>query len=572
MRDDEMEDLLGRLTPRGVRPELREKVLDVVENVCSGMEASDGFQKGTVAFSSDENRDSPPVVFSQVLRRIVKMRSVKISAGALVSASVAALMIVAFRPVPSAFAEAIKLIREAHTISFTGSLTHRGVSIPFTAYYRDDGRLRAEYEGGAMIMDLAAKKTTGLDLGKKTAKVTTISPEMIFGDIGVPVNELIQTLKRTAVRAEDLGKVEKELDEKELNGKRVRGFVVAISGGWITFWLDKATGRPVRIESDCPTGYGNFKVALTDIKIDPKLDESLFSLDGPPGYKVTRLTAPDVRPGLEATLIDSLERYMMFSGGKLPSRLDDQTQWKKLIEKLAKEAERTLTEKQRQEMYLSLHQREIGGYLAGLGKEEVDYAYVGQGKGPGEQNHKEWVVYPCEELMIFWYEKPDGGYRAIYRATCGGEFSAKDVKPEDLPKGAKPLGKKGPSEDFGCHCWLGQQCPPNPPLLDKPAVAPAANRPPTSLPAPSAPRRRCVGRDGHLLKHRIARPAADFHRAGNRRHQPHLRRTNAQLLGQAEFVGNGQPVGAQGGVVDQSGLGPGHFSAPRGRMGRSPLR
>ena len=286
MRDD-MEELLGRLTPRGVRPELRAKVLD-------------GFQKGTVPFSSDENRDSPQVVLSQVLRRIVKMKSVKVSVGALVAASVAALLMVVFRPVPSAFADALKSMREAHTISYTMStiLPGRSDGFKMKQYYRDDGRMQAEFPKGIVfVMDLVGKRSIILDANRKSA---TVSAHI---DLKAPGSQISGDILMQLVKEAE-GKVEKELGEKELDGKKVRVFLSKVGGRdgtETTFWVDKATGQPVRIETDRPAGGSakifRGKVAMTDIHIDPKLDDSLFSLEPPPGYKVSQMTMPKVGPG-----------------------------------------------------------------------------------------------------------------------------------------------------------------------------------------------------------------------------------------------------------------------------------
>src|SRR6478672_8137311 len=53
----------------------------------------------------------------------------------------------------------------------------------------------------------------------------------------------------------------------------------------------------------------------------PNLDESLFSLEPPAGYKVQKQTL-DVSPAQEKDLIETLRRFAQLRGGELPDQLD----------------------------------------------------------------------------------------------------------------------------------------------------------------------------------------------------------------------------------------------------------
>jgi hypothetical protein len=55
-------------------------------------------------------------------------------------------------------------------------------------------------------------------------------------------------------------------------------------------------------------------------------------------------------------------------------------------------------------------------FLMSLPKD--DYAYLGAGK-----------TVEQKDVVVFWYRKSGGAYRAIY-----GDLSIKDITAEDLPK------------------------------------------------------------------------------------------------------------------------------------------
>jgi hypothetical protein len=77
------------------------------------------------------------------------------------------------------------------------------------------------------------------------------------------------------------------LGQRELEGKRVTGFVVTQPGrGTFTMWIANATGEPVRIEHDLQVNGAAAHITMKDFQFHQTLDESLFSFDVPPGYDV----------------------------------------------------------------------------------------------------------------------------------------------------------------------------------------------------------------------------------------------------------------------------------------------
>ena len=79
---------------------------------------------------------------------------------------------------------------------------------------------------------------------------------------------------------------ERVLEKKELDGKQVIGFVTRQNKHTFTMWINNATGQPVLIEFDSKVNGAAARVTMMDFHFQLALDESLFSFDVPPGYKI----------------------------------------------------------------------------------------------------------------------------------------------------------------------------------------------------------------------------------------------------------------------------------------------
>jgi hypothetical protein len=122
------------------------------------------------------------------------------------------------------------------------------------------------------------------------------------------------------------------LGEKEIDGRRVVGFRISSDRDPpMDLWGDPKTGMPVRVEMT--TGMdGNIKVTLSDFVFNAPMDESLFSVEPPPGYTV-RTEKADESPDRERDLLEMFREYTKLTGGVFPESLDMQTAswvyWKK---------------------------------------------------------------------------------------------------------------------------------------------------------------------------------------------------------------------------------------------------
>ena len=107
----------------------------------------------------------------------------------------------------------------------------------------------------------------------------------------------------------------------------------------MVIWVDPQTKLPVQIEISGKFGGGQtFHSTLSDFQFDPKLDDSLFSFEPPPGYALQKQNinvADDKDDGTPETAVARLLRmYAEKAGGMFPKRIDD---WVDIGEKLKDE-------------------------------------------------------------------------------------------------------------------------------------------------------------------------------------------------------------------------------------------
>jgi len=333
-------------------------------------------------------------------------------AGAAAAVVVAAAAL--WTPSSNAWAQAIKQVREAKSLSYTELLTLKGQEQPVKTrnFIATDGRKRTEHAG----MGKARGVTTIFDANgfvritliedSKTALV----PDRVEAPGGNPRPVFLAWLD-SLKKAGD--KPDKELGRKVLDGRNVTGFVATLGLLTFTMWVDDATGKPARIEYESQIqGTGYERSVMTDFRFDENLDESLFSFDVPEGYKVgpKQPALPSV-PGGEKSIVEALRGYTNRADGKFPASIADWGPWVLLVSKDSRDGKLDP-----EAMGMLAHLGAITPFLSSMRKD--DYSYLGEGQ-----------TIEKKEAIVFWYKKPDGTHRAIY-----GDFSVKDVTAEDLPK------------------------------------------------------------------------------------------------------------------------------------------
>lgn len=348
------------------------------------------------------------------IQRSTTMRYLtRIAAALVLIAGTAAMLFLAGKTSAVALADVVQKVRDAKTLTYTVTSTSEatGTSVTLKNFQLGDGRERIEFPTGSIsITDPRARKTLMLDPRSKTAFVS----EFTAGADALHYDPVAQLKSLRDAGAKDLG-------VKEVAGRKLHGFASTSDTPRTTVWVDPQSGTPVSVEFTVPVSGSWSKIVMTDFVVDAKLDESLFSLEVPAGYKLhnqdgvpaARAVAIGVDP--EQHVIEALRGYARLANGKFPAKLDD---WSAYITRLT-EGGRAMND---DDSKLIGHVGAITPFLVSLPRDA--WAYTGDGKSQGDK-----------DALIFWYRKPDNTHRALY-----GDLTFRTVKAEDLPAAEKSPG------------------------------------------------------------------------------------------------------------------------------------
>lgn len=326
---------------------------------------------------------------------------------ALVS-GVAAMVFVANRTTSVALGDVVNKIREAHTMSCSATIEMPMSPQPMTMkmYINQAGRMRVEStQGMVQISDNAAGKMLMLSINTKQATVTTTGAGRQMTSDWIGAIKSIETKN-----AQPLG-------EKEIDGQKVKGFLVTKGGSHFTFWADPETGAPISIEVEIPMAGKSMKVVMHDFVIDATLDDALFSLDPPPGFTVRNVDVSQQMQALskitgEEHVMAVLRGYAEASDGHFPAKLVDFGNYTKLSTKPAKD----------DELSPAMHAGAILPFLRQVGKGH--WGYRAEGAKLGDK-----------DKMIFWYLDPKTNqYRGIFADLSAREIHDKELEEAKLWK------------------------------------------------------------------------------------------------------------------------------------------
>ena len=192
----------------------------------------------------------------------------------------------------------------------------------------------------------------------------------------------------------------------------------------MTVWVDPQKKLPVLIEFSGRFGNVEMRGTMSDIRLDPELDDALFRLEPPPGYAVRRIDAK-----LNMTIEEAVARYLRTfteaSGGRFPARLDDMADMIKVMSARKKARENEPKPKDAQETReLEKQAMELAGAVAqvmGFCQQKKDqYGYKAEGVKLGDA-----------KTIIFWH-KPEGRdkYKVVYGDLHTGEVTAAELPAE----------------------------------------------------------------------------------------------------------------------------------------------
>jgi outer membrane lipoprotein-sorting protein len=486
-------ELQSMLVPPGPPPELLEALLKAASANAGGVKQT---MKASNQISSDGSYNQP-LSQLQKMRNIIMKNPFKTltTFAACCLVLVAAYLIIGPMTQSSvAFAEVCAIIQKAKTMVCTGEM-----NLPMTGttgitkikiMSLENGRMREEMgQNMVMIFNMPAGKTLTLSPDTKTAillNVKGMPKQALQQDFLTDLKKITQNPK-----AEDLGL-------KIMDGKEVKGFRVKNESFIITFWADSKSGDPITVEyqqqipallnkdvsdflkKEIPDilkkeskgdktaeadyakkikEYPDFLekaglnkdsksektmiMVLSNFQFDIPLDESLFSLTPPEGYKLQEMSM-DWSGGSEKDVIEVLRRSADMENGAFPDSITDQKLMMRLTMKttmkwsfeIGKQAALAAAQAAREKAKgkeptkvsppeappeMLKEQSEIGnlfGRMTMFLKENEGSKYAGKGVKLGDA-----------QTPIFWYvPKESKQGRVVY-----GDLSVRDVPTDQLP-------------------------------------------------------------------------------------------------------------------------------------------
>ena len=266
-------------------------------------------------------------------------------------------------------------------------------------------RTMSNVEDVVSIIDLETSRILSLTVSKKEAAYVDLK--------GLPSMPNYMEILRNLIKGlqENPNFEVEELGEQEIDGQKVIGFLARHPKSEITIWADPETALPVRIEQVS----GQMKVICKNVRFDVPMDEKLFSMEIPEGYKQQQMEL-DLMGSTEEDFIEGLRIRAELFDGQFPDGVAVEDYLKQAPAIGGKLEELGLPEEEATEMGMKL-----GRHLLFIRffKGQGQWHYAGSGVKLGDA-----------EKAIFWYQ-PEGSetWRVIY-----GDLSVKDVSAEDLPE------------------------------------------------------------------------------------------------------------------------------------------
>ncbi len=208
-------------------------------------------------------------------------------AGSLAAATV--VIILAFGLLPgggggtSAWAQAVEKLRNARSVTYSIIVSMEHLPEPMNKMppmrmdymWKEPGLLRMEAPGTWGVMDIVRRKGISVMDAQRTyieMDLSEIPEEQFIQQTGG-----IEYMRRMPERAE------RELGEREFDGRRLLGFLCREQGMEYEVWIDPLTHDPVRVEMSIP--QADMRATIVDFRFDVELDDAIFDMTPPADYK-----------------------------------------------------------------------------------------------------------------------------------------------------------------------------------------------------------------------------------------------------------------------------------------------
>lgn len=199
----------------------------------------------------------------------------------------------------NAYTQVARRFRNAHTVAFT-LITQidrdNGETLKTDVAYKEPDLLRSSMADGSVSI-----------LNRKSGKMMTVVPTGQFYNlndikglaVGSPFDS-IKSMKNLPARADE------KIGTKEIDGVVAEGYRVIQGDAVKDIWIDPQTNDLVQVELKFASAPAMDKI-FRDIKFDVELDDSLFSMAPPEGYRLAgEMKTNTPAPTTEKAFIDLL--------------------------------------------------------------------------------------------------------------------------------------------------------------------------------------------------------------------------------------------------------------------------
>ncbi|MCY2931622.1 MAG: hypothetical protein NTV86_19445 [Planctomycetota bacterium] len=271
------------------------------------------------------------------------------------------------------------------------------------------------------IMDMASQK--GLSLVPSLKKATTIGFKNMPPEAAAKVRDqdmLAAWKKAMAGPHEDLG-------DKTIEGRKARGYRcrnAEVMNADMDIWADASTGTPLVVVMTTPDAAGGMKITMSDIVLDPPLDDSLFDLRPAAGYAVENQVMD--YNATEADVIGYLDFFTSHFKGAFPRSLMSVPELMEQLKEFKKQGVKEPTEQESKTMQALVQKTAVFLMRTIQGGELV---YAGKGVQRGDK-----------ATPVLWYKAKDAkAFRVIY-----GDLHVEDAQQAPKRPATQPAGREQP--------------------------------------------------------------------------------------------------------------------------------
>jgi outer membrane lipoprotein-sorting protein len=321
-----------------------------------------------------------------------------------------------------AYADVTRPFRDVDTLTFQMSvqsphlpklLTYKEGNLNIQVFLKEPSRFRLEGPYGLIgIGFLGQDESQFLALVPliKTAGLVIAKGNLQQFDDSDPMDWVKRLRGLAEKRAQPAGK-------RQIGAVEAHGFLVKEGEEETLVWADPKTRLPILIEESDPEGW---RTTYSDFRFNPELDDALFSLEVPKGYKLYPFEI-EALPA-EEHLVRLLRSYAEASAGKFPPRLEDSAD---LAHAIKNPMSRDQNHKAREGLGPHAMRKAFNIVWTSLFVNSLKggYGYLPEGAQLGDADR-----------ILFWYRPA----RATKSRVLYADLHWADVSTDQLPKKTRP--------------------------------------------------------------------------------------------------------------------------------------